>query len=119
MQTIVTNLMHSSWTCLHFLAPPNVSEDDELFDTKVILRQLGFFGPFPEKIAEIAAPVMQEINGLNGAVGNHRLVQKYRSALTASFDPENVNFLFSFMKVDPRDRPSARELLQHEWFSGV
>ncbi|TVY22366.1 Calcium/calmodulin-dependent protein kinase [Lachnellula hyalina] len=32
---------------------------------------------------------------------------------------EDRTFLLKVMKLDPRDRPTARELLQDDWFSGV
>ena len=64
---------------------------------------------------EIAGSVLDEVNSLNKAVGDPRLFQKYRRTLAASIHAEDLNFLLCCMKVDPRDRPSARELLQHEW----
>ena|SRR5947209_2762094 len=103
----------------HFFAPPNVPENDELFDCKVLIRQLAFFGPFPDKYAEIAAPVQEIVDSLNNTVRTPGLQQKYQRTLAGSMHAEDLAFLFYFMKTDLRDRPSAAQLLQHSWFSGV
>jgi hypothetical protein len=65
---VLADFVLNLWTCLPesiFFAPPNVPEDDELFDTKVLIRQLAFFGPFPEKYDEIASPVQPEVDALS------------------------------------------------------
>jgi hypothetical protein len=32
---------------------------------------------------------------------------------------EDKEFIFKIMKMDPRDRPPAKELLADKWFDGV
>ncbi|KAL2361384.1 hypothetical protein RJZ56_005742 [Blastomyces dermatitidis] len=32
---------------------------------------------------------------------------------------EDKEFILRIMKMDPRDRPTAKELLEDEWFNGV
>lgn len=48
----------------HFFNPSDINEADDTFLPRVRINQLGFFGPYPEKYAEIASPVMPEVNAL-------------------------------------------------------
>lgn len=106
-------------TGVHFLAPPGVPEDHEQFIPRVIIRQFGFFGPYPEKYADIVAPIITEVNELKRAVGGPVAEQLYRNTLAQRMKKEDLDFLLSFMKIDPRDRPSAEELLQDPWVKSV
>ena len=106
-------------TGTYFFAPPGVEETDEGFDTEVLLRQLRVFGPLPKKFAEIPGSEMELIDALNGAVGGPELKQRYRNTLASRMQDEDLDSLFHVMKIDPRDRPSAAELLQHSWLHGV
>ena len=33
------------------------------------------------------------------------------------FEPADKDFIIKIMKLDPRDRPTAKELLQESWFA--
>ncbi|KAK2763495.1 hypothetical protein FQN53_007327 [Emmonsiellopsis sp. PD_33] len=106
-------------TGIYYFAPPRVPLDDEDFGTKVVVRQLGFFGPFPEKYSEIAGPVLQDVHALNEAISTPGFRQKYQRLLETTLNVEDLEFLQCFMQIDPRDRPSAAQLLLHPWFNGV
>ncbi|KAK2811211.1 hypothetical protein FQN50_002308 [Emmonsiellopsis sp. PD_5] len=106
-------------TGIYYFAPPRVPLEDKDFNKKVVLRQLGFFGPFPEKYSEIAGPVLQDVHALNEAISAPGLRQKYQRVIETSMNVEDSEFLQCFMRVDPRDRPSAAQLLLHPWFYGV
>ena len=41
------------------------------------------------------------------------------SATSRSISQEDVEFFGYIMKVDPRQRPTAKEALEHSWFDGV
>ncbi|PGG95317.1 hypothetical protein AJ80_09980 [Polytolypa hystricis UAMH7299] len=89
----------------HFFAPPNVPEDEELFDTQY---------------DEIAGPVLEVVHALNQITDRDpSLQQKYKRTLSDSLHAEDLDFLLHFMHVDPRDRPSAAQLLEHPWFRDV
>ncbi|KAK2733372.1 hypothetical protein FQN55_003385 [Onygenales sp. PD_40] len=106
-------------TGIYYFAPPRVPLDDKDFRTKVVVRQLGFFGPFPEKYSEIAGPVLQNVHALNEAISTPGFRQKYQRLLETTLNVEDLEFLQCFMQIDPRDRPSAAQLLLHPWFNGV
>ncbi|KAK4232764.1 kinase-like domain-containing protein [Achaetomium macrosporum] len=75
--------------------PPGVQFkfDDPEYEFEVLKRQVQFFGPFPAKHVEIADNDTVEV-----------ICQK------------DKEFIGWFMKLDPRDRPSADEILAHEWW---
>jgi hypothetical protein len=93
-----------------------MNETNDEFLPRVLISQLGFFGPYPARYKEIAAPVMPEVDALQQTVAKAGGPERYRNTLTHYINEKDLGFLFSFMKIDPRDRPSARELLQHLWF---
>ena len=41
----------------------------------------------------------------------------FSRASSAEIEKEDRDFICKIMKLDPRDRPSAKELLQDEWLS--
>lgn len=106
-------------TGMYFFAPPLVEETAEGFDTEVLLRQLRLFGPLPKKFAELPGSDMGLNNALNQAMGGSEVEQRYQGSIASSMRSEDLGFLKYVMQIDPRDRPSAAELLQHPWFNGV
>ncbi len=104
----------------HFFNPPDVDEADDTYLARVLISQCGYFGPFPEKFAEIANPyvmaqlqtVAQVVEGIGGRT-------PYLRNLATEFNEEDLSFLRDVMKPDPRDRLSVKKLLQHPWFKGV
>lgn len=62
---------------------------------------------------------MQYLHGIEGLVTQRGGRRKYRNILTTLFSKETMDFLDRLMKLDPRDRPSAQDLLQDQWLSGV
>ena len=106
-------------TGTYFFVPPRVEETDESFNTEVLLRQLRFFGPLPKKFAEIPGSETELIDALNQAMGGPEVERIYRSTIESSMRNEDLDFLSYVMRIDPRDRPSAAELLHHPWFNGA
>lgn len=41
------------------------------------------------------------------------------SAASRSISQDDVEFFGYILKIDPRQRPTAREALEHSWFDGV
>lgn len=54
-------------------------------------------------------------------LNNHVRASKNRRPFALAEDPElskaDRSFLCRIMKLDPRDRPTAKELLMDEWFN--
>jgi serine/threonine protein kinase len=84
---------------------------------RILMKQHQFFGPFPLSYKEIAddevlailTHVMERVPQENmkpfGRIGAREISE------------EDKAFILKIMKLDPRDRPTAKELLQDEWFT--
>ncbi|GAB1194503.1 hypothetical protein APSETT444_003749 [Aspergillus pseudonomiae] len=89
--------------------------DSKWASLEVLKQQFRYFGPWPGKYEEVASPetlhairwIMQEI-------------PKSETTPFAMITEKEVckrdkEFIMEIRKLDWRDRPSARELLEHEW----
>jgi len=103
--------------------PKDATFDDEDYLFHIIIRQLAHFGPVPISYLDlipkedtenwsILATAVQFIKD-NNRQRPFNLIQD--ECLT----DEDREFLLKVMKLDPRDRPTAEELLQDKWFNGV
>ena len=104
---------------VHFFDPPKIEESDETYLAHVIIRQFGFFGPCPEKYAEVASSVMPQVGAIQHAINNSGGHKVYRNSIARRINEKDLEFLSSFMKIDPRDRPLAIELLQNSWYDDI
>ncbi|PGH11841.1 hypothetical protein AJ79_04638 [Helicocarpus griseus UAMH5409] len=75
-----------------------------------------FFGPFPETYQEIAGPETLAIS----MYIHQSLPPENRKPFTRiskkEVSTEDRDFILKITKLDPRDRPTAKELLKDEWF---
>lgn len=92
--------------------------DDETYPLHVLIKQANFFGPFPLSYQEIADD--ERLNILT-IVMNYVKENEKRKPFSMAEDPEltkeDRGFICKIMKLDPRDRPTAEELLEDEWFN--
>ncbi|OOF90709.1 hypothetical protein ASPCADRAFT_400674 [Aspergillus carbonarius ITEM 5010] len=101
-----------------FIFKPDVPADHEEYELKILARQCQFFGPFPVSYQEIA-PVatlhvlMQVMRSLEGKQ------RPFARISEAEVSKEDKEFILKIMKLDPRDRPSAQELLDDAWFQST
>lgn len=79
------------------------------------MKQHEWFGPFPHSLKEIvdegADRIVAYIYGKVERVGTFQYI-KEREICEA-----DKRFILRIMKLDPRDRPTAAELLEDEWFT--
>ena len=101
-------------------SPPGVDEMDEIYHTVILMLQCAYFVPFPDKYVELADDItIDDLNGIEGLANQRGGRRRYRNTLTTYLSEETVDFLDNVMKLDPRDRPSAQELLREQRLSGV
>jgi hypothetical protein len=93
-----------------------MDRDHEEYLLGVVMQQYRWFGPFPEKFEEIASQetivsilwIMQEIP-LEKLTPFARVTEREVSQ-------KDKKFIGKIMMLDPRDRPTAEELLEDEWW---
>lgn len=80
------------------------------------MRQFQFFGPFPAQYHEIAdSDTIEVVLWLMENFPKDQM--KYFHHITEKeVSREDKNFVCWIMKLDPRQRPTARQILAHDWF---
>lgn len=99
-----------------FLFKPDVPADHGEYEMKILQRQCEFFGPFPltyrelcpQETLNLLAYIMQSIPP--------ERKKPFSRISEKEVSKEDKEFILKIMKLDPRDRPSAGELLQDKWF---
>jgi len=116
LQTLLAaDQSHIRWN-LNLFRPTTVPYDHEEYGMEVLKRQFRYFGPFLPNYQEIASKetvlailyLMQEIP------------QSQTTSLCRVTEKEvcraDKDFIVKIMKTDWRDRPTAKALLEDEWF---
>ncbi|KAK0118521.1 hypothetical protein ONS96_011618 [Cadophora gregata f. sp. sojae] len=103
--------------------PKDATADDEEYLIHIIIRQLAHFGPVPKSYIELIPREDGDRWSILASATQHiKDNQKQRPFKLIEDDcltEEDRGFLLKVMKLDPRDRPTAKQLLHDEWFSGV
>ena len=88
--------------------------NDPEYEFEVFKRQFQFFGPFPAKYEEIADDDTAEV--IVWLMENmHDKIKPFRFITARAMLQDDKDFIGWFMKMDPRDRPTADEILEHGW----
>lgn len=95
--------------------PKIVKPDDETYPIHVFRRHDQFFGPFPHSFAELADAESLEI--LEWVINNCEIRTPFARAEDKEVSEEARTLICKMMMLDPRDRPSARSLLEDAWFA--
>ncbi|ORY14329.1 kinase-like domain-containing protein [Clohesyomyces aquaticus] len=91
---------HSSACCT-----AKVPRGDESYSLNVLLKHVRIFRPWSVTWKELVGDVQMGI-----------LIYTMEISPKEALKPFKNNFVLKIMKLDPRDRPSAQELLRDEWF---
>jgi serine/threonine protein kinase len=105
------------WGDNFFIFKPKVPRGHDDYEVEILTKYHIYFGPYPPSYADLAD---QETLGVLSLVMNHVPPEKLRPFSRASqreILKEDKEFVLKIMKLDPRDRPTAKELLEDEWFS--
>lgn len=80
------------------------------------MKHQQFFGPFPLSYKEIADEDALSIlaHVIKGVP--HGMMKPFEYVTDREIIKEDKAFVLKIMKLDPRDRPTAKELLRDEWF---
>lgn len=94
-----------------------VSFDDDEFEFTVLKKHHQFFGPFPMTYSEFADEdaVKLIIYAMETTPAEKR--KPFHAITEREISKEDNVFLQKIMKLDPRDRPTAKEILEDAWFA--
>jgi casein kinase II subunit alpha len=102
--------------------PKDAEPDDLTYPNHVFVEQIAYFGPFPLSYFEIL-PEDDERWEMVGDTTQYIIDNKKWKPFALVEDKElsveDRTFICRIMKLDPRERPTARELLQDPWLRDV
>ncbi|KAF2243952.1 kinase-like protein [Trematosphaeria pertusa] len=112
--TLISLIWGQDW---HIFIPEGYSVDDPDYPTQVLVKQASIFGPFPHSYIDIADEERQGILAvINNYINENGLWKPFSMAEDSELTVEDRNFICKIMRMDPRDRPTAKELLEDPWF---
>lgn len=112
-------LIFMIWGDNFFIFKPKVPRGHDEYELEILAKYHTYFGPFPPSYADLAD---QETLGVLSIVMNDVPPERLRPFSLASqreISTEDIEFVLKIMKLDPRDRPTARQLLEDEWFKHI
>jgi hypothetical protein len=88
--------------------------DHDEYDVKVLMKHHRCFGPFPGSYDEIAG--QERLAVLVWVIQNSlaETLKPFHLTTKREISEEDKQFVLKAMKLDPRDRPTAQELLEDE-----
>lgn len=107
------------WGDNFFIFKPNVPRGHDEYELEILAKYHIYFGPFPPSYADLAD---QETLGVLSLIMNNVPPEKLRPFSLASqqeISKQDKEFILKIMKLDPRDRPTAKELIEDEWFNQI
>ncbi|PSK41789.1 hypothetical protein B9Z65_9175 [Elsinoe australis] len=115
--TMIISLIYGDdW---HMFDPSNdgVSFDDDEFEFAILKRHHQFLGPFPITYSEIADrdAIALIIHAMDSIPAEKR--KPFHLITEREMTKEDNMFLQRIMKLDPRQRPTAKEISEDPWFS--
>ena len=89
----------------------------------VLIRQIATFGPAPASYVSLIADEDDSRWEVLGTaiqfIKDNDRIRPFALAKDKCLTEEDKEFILNVMKFDPRDRPTAGELLRDKWFAGV
>ncbi|KAK3986835.1 kinase-like protein [Cladorrhinum sp. PSN332] len=92
-----------------------VRPESEDYELTALQRMHRYFGPFPQSYQDFNREDTTAIVNFINAQGPP--AKPFGRAGAGEFPPADKEFILKIMKLDPRDRPTAEELLTDPWFT--
>ena len=101
----------------HIFKPADISAGDAEFPVHVLVQQARYFGPFPLCYKTYLDEEQERILAAIHIYIEERGIRKPFSQVgDKEITTEDKVLLCDIMQLDPRDRPTAKALLEHDWF---
>ncbi|OJJ42304.1 hypothetical protein ASPZODRAFT_155405 [Penicilliopsis zonata CBS 506.65] len=94
----------------------DVLPDHEDYDLKILLKHHRCFGPFPESYEQIVDKQRLAVLVWVMQSSPPETLRPFHLTTTQEICEEDKSFVLRAMKLDPRNRPSAKQLLKDKWF---
>ncbi|KAF2272540.1 STE/STE20 protein kinase [Westerdykella ornata] len=113
--TVLISLLYGG--DFNLFRPRTVPYGHEEYGLEVLKRQFQYFGPFPAKYEDITKPeTITAILYLMHEIPQSQTTPFYRTT-EREVCKKDKEFTCKIMKMDWRDRPTAKDLLVDEWFN--
>ena len=99
----------------HIFKPVNIDPTDSAYPIEVLRRQDKYFGPFPLSYTSLADD--DRLDTLTVVTESIEKRMPFELASSKEIAKEDREFISQLMQLDPRDRPSAKVLLQDPWLA--
>lgn len=99
----------------HIFKPSHIDPRDPTYPIEVLRRQDECFGPFSLSYTTLADD--DRLDTLTIITQSVEKRTPFKMASSMEIAKEDREFISKIMKLDPRDRPSAKVLLQDAWFT--
>ncbi|KAL8929960.1 MAG: hypothetical protein Q9208_001104 [Pyrenodesmia sp. 3 TL-2023] len=99
----------------HIFKPDRIDPHDDIFLCEVIKRMYQFFGPFPRSYETLCDAERLEVITL--IANTTPRLTPFCMTGPPEISVEDRDFICKLMRLDPRDRPTAQELLQDPWLT--
>lgn len=110
--TLISLIFGDHW---HIFSPYEMDVTDPLYPWEVMRRMDKYFGPFPLSYRTLVdEDTLETLTMIMNSV-EKRL--PFKMASSKDISREDRAFILRLMQLDPRDRPSAKELLQDPWLT--
>ncbi|KAK4889762.1 hypothetical protein LTR27_011474 [Elasticomyces elasticus] len=101
----------------HIFKPLEVSADDGELPAHVLVQQARYFGPFPLSYKTFLEEEQEKIlAAIHIYIEEQGLRKPFAQVEDKEITSEDKEFLRDIMLMDPRDRPTAKGILKHDWF---
>jgi serine/threonine protein kinase len=95
---------------------PKIPADHDDFHAKILNKHYEIFGSFPSSYQEIADDGRLDLLATIMDQTPPEALSLFSWTSPAEVSDVDKAFILRIMKLDPRDRPTALELLEDEWF---
>lgn len=99
------------------ISKPDVPFDHDEYDLRILMKHHQVFGPFPTSYEEIADRERLAVLQYVMEICPPETLRPFRYTTKREISSEDKYFICKIMKLDPRDRPGAGQLLEDEWFA--
>ncbi|EFQ98640.1 STE/STE20 protein kinase [Nannizzia gypsea CBS 118893] len=107
------------WGDNFLIFKPKLPDDHDGYELEIIAKNYIYFGPFPEKFVELTdQATMAALANVIDPIPAEKL-KPFARASRREIPPQDREFVLKVMKLDPRDRPTAKELLKDKWFDSI